>query len=165
MREPDRHEASTAILLMVSTILGMVFVASSCQPKPTPTPPPPGPPPACECYAPGPEDPGWSGASVEVPYNESIVGKTRDIVGDRCGTDGNETLALLAKALVAQNVCAVGPWADAILVSRPDGKWEEWHAIEWSNTGVAGVKAGCWYPLSKAYKGAWQNASAKGCVK
>ncbi len=130
----------------------MLLLAGRPVPTPTPTPgPTPTPSPTeCVCTVPGPEDPGWANVAVETPYAEVFISKAREVVGDRCGNDPNVTLASMAEAVKAQHLCASGPWADALIVERPDGKFEEWHIVEWTN--------GCWYPLSKAYKGAWSNA-------
>jgi hypothetical protein len=70
-------------------------------------------------------------------------------VGDRCGEEPKETLALIADALVRQGVCASGPEADSVSIKRAsDGRFEEWHAVYYGN--------GCIIDGPNAYKAAWE---------
>ncbi len=126
--------------------------------------------PTCECAIPDAEAAGWEVVQVEVAFNALPIAWARDGVGDGCGTDPNVTLAKMAEKLREMNYCALGPWSDALAVTRPDGKVEEWHVVEFTDEPALGGKRlgyGCWYPLSKAFKNAWINtagaAKAKNC--
>ncbi len=150
-----RHVRRAALLLLIVFFPGCPPPTPTPTPSPTPTPTPT--PVACECVVPSSEDQGWQSTTVEgPPIGEVFVRSARDLIGDRCDKDKNETLALVAAKLKGMNVCAAGPWADADLLARPDGLWEEWHVIEWQR--------GCWYPLSKAFKGYWKHPSASACM-
>lgn len=143
-----------AVLLALA---GLLACKPTPSPSPSPTPEPTPTPTPCECVIPDANDLGWEIVSVEgPPYGELFVRAAREQIGNRCDKDKNETLALVAERVRTQHVCAAGPWADAVLVARPDGLLEEWHVIEWTR--------GCWYPLSKAFKGAWRHPSAAVCA-
>lgn len=153
----------TASVLFVLVIAGCV----KPTPSPTPTPAPTPTPTPCVCYIPDSNDPGWVGTIVDVPWNEAAVRMARNAVGDRCGKPVDETYALLAEQLRVLHVCALGPWGDSVLVSRPDVKLEEWKLVQ-SN--------GCWSSLAESahynaalrlggFKQAWTHPKALTCVK
>jgi hypothetical protein len=63
---------------------------------------------------------------------KSVVLAAEAVVGSHCGTDHQgslATLGLLADEIRRQGYCASGPWADALVVLAPDGRWEEYHAV------------------------------------
>jgi len=69
----------------------------------------------------------------------AAVNAAKAVVGERCGTDHQgslATLGLLGAELRKQGYCASGPWADAVAILTPSGKWEEYHAVTFAS--------GCW---------------------
>lgn len=103
------------------------------------------------CFAPDPEDPEW--ALRPTPPSDrpsqlmAAVSAARDAVGDRCGRNVQESLALVADELRRAGLCASGPWVDAVAVLAPDGLWEEHHAVAYTD--------GCLTHPERGYKGAW----------
>jgi hypothetical protein len=75
----------------------------------------------------------------------------KSVVGDRCGQDPAQTLALLSGVLNDAGYCASGPWGksdgqgDALAIKAGDGLIEEWHPVFFGN--------GC---LLSKYKFAWE---------
>lgn len=110
-------------------------------------------PPAGGCYAPGPDDPRWvTNPPPLTPQQRATqlgaqVSAAKDAVGDRCGKNVQESLALVAGKLREQGLCASGPWVDAVVVKAPDGLWEEHHVVAYTD--------GCWTLTNNGYKGAW----------
>lgn len=111
------------------------------------------PPPPGGCYAPGPDDPGWvTNPPPLTPQQRATqlaaqVSAAKDTVGNRCGKNVQESLALVAGELRRQGLCASGPWVDAVVVRAPDGKWEEHHVVAYTD--------GCFTLTQNGYKGAW----------
>jgi hypothetical protein len=100
------------------------------------------------CFAPPAEDPKWVVPPQAGSVGDSMkpqVDAAKAAVGDRCGFIGpceggpgepeghhcqqNVTLGLIAAELRKQNLCASGPWADAVAVRNPQGLWQEFHAV------------------------------------
>jgi hypothetical protein len=113
-------------------------------------------PPAGGCYAPGPDDPQWAVPPL-TPQQRGMqlgaqVGAAKDKVGDRCGKNIQESLALVAGALREQGLCASGPWVDAVAVKAPDGLYEEHHVVAYGT--------GCFTATPNGYKGAWRYLSS-----
>lgn len=110
-------------------------------------------PPAGGCYAPGPDDPRWvTNPPPLTPAQRAMqlgaqVSAAKDAVGDRCGKNIQESLALVAGKLREQGLCASGPWVDAVVAKAPDGKWEEHHVVAYGT--------GCFTNTPNGYKGAW----------
>jgi len=92
------------------------------------------------CFAPDAEDPLWINPPVAGGgAMRSVVAAGEAAVGEHCGTDHQgslATLGLLAAELRKQGYCASGPWADALAILTPTGKWEEYHAVSFAT--------GCW---------------------
>lgn len=94
---------------------------------------PPEPPPGPSCDIPGAEDPGW-GAPVSRSFQtRQAFNRAKILVGDRCGQDPLETLALIAAAANAAGDCAAGPWDDEVVFRAPDGLYEGYHAVAFGN--------------------------------
>lgn len=116
------------------------------------------PPPAGGCYAPGPDDPKWvTNPPPLTPQQRAMqlgaqVSAAKDAVGDRCGKNIQESLALVAGKLREQGLCASGPWVDAVVARAPDGLWEEHHVVAYSS--------GCFTSTANGYKGAWTYSGA-----
>jgi hypothetical protein len=110
-------------------------------------------PPAGGCYAPGPDDERWvTNPPPLTPQQRGSqlvaqVSAAKDAVGDRCGRNVQESLALVAGKLREQGLCASGPWVDAVVVRAPDGLYEEHHVVAYGT--------GCFTQTGNGYKGAW----------
>lgn len=128
------------------------FLLGCPKPVPPEPPTPPEPPASC-CNVPGPEEPGWQSVATKPPYNELFLSEAKAKVGNVCGAVPEESLSKLADALVAANLCAA-KWADAIIILRPDGYWEQWHSVAFTD--------GCW-TQEKSYVGTWVGPQMKGC--
>lgn len=111
-------------------------------------------PPAGGCYAPGPDDERWvTNPPPLTPQQRGSqlvaqVSAAKDQVGDRCGRNVQESLALVAGKLREQGLCASGPWVDAVAVKAPDGLYEEHHVVAYGT--------GCFTQTQNGYKGAWR---------
>lgn len=107
-----------------------------------------------ECYAPQADDPNWVNPPIGAPDRPcqrcQEIDRAKATVGDRCGKNIQESLALVAGALRAEGLCATGPWSDAVAVQAPDGMFEEHHVIAYTN--------GCYTQTSNGYKNAWKFA-------
>ena len=90
------------------------------------------------------EAPGWSWFR-SAPEMMDQVEAAKVQVGERCGENPFNTLALLAVELQRVNICARGPWADALAVRASGDVVEEYHSVAFTD--------GCWY--GPAYKGSW----------
>ena len=124
--------------------LACVILACTPQtPQPSPSPSPTVAP-TPTCVVP-PDGPAWQPVDP-VPPSELFraVRNAQEAVGDVCGQEPEASLDVLASALRAAGVCAARQ-ADAVMVEREDGLWEEHHAAYYGN--------GCW--LSNTYRGAW----------
>ncbi|KKM58622.1 hypothetical protein LCGC14_1549060 [marine sediment metagenome] len=96
------------------------------------------------CIIPDAEAPGWSWFR-SAPEMMDQVEAAKVQVGERCGENPFNTLALLAVELQRVNICARGPWADALAVRASGDVIEEYHSVAFTD--------GCWY--GPAYKGSW----------
>jgi hypothetical protein len=67
-------------------------------------------------------------------------------IGSVCGSVPENSLEILASHLRDKNLCA-SKWSDAVVILRPDGLWEEWHAVAYTT--------GCWTSMDRAYIGSW----------
>lgn len=85
------------------------------------------------CFAPDADDPLWVTPPVTgAGQMKDVVLAAEAVVGNRCGTDHQgslATLGLLAEEIRRQGYCASGPSSDALAVLAPDGEWEEYHAV------------------------------------
>ena len=124
--------------------------------EPPPPPPPPDPLPIPGCFFPPDHDGRWvshtaGNTGFYTKYKEAVL-----TVGDRCGEDFDESLALIAEELRNLGLCAKGPAADSVSIQRGNTKWyEEWHAVYYGvdhNTGLTG----CTINGRGAYKTLWE---------
>lgn len=134
----------------------LLFLLLPACPKPVPPAPTPTPPPVGSCCnVPGSEDPAWRPVTPKpAQYNGLFVDEAEKKLGSPCGAVPDETLVKLAAELVSRNLCAA-KWADAVLILRPDGLWEEWHATAYST--------GCWTEPERAYIGSWIGPPMREC--
>lgn len=88
------------------------------------------------CFPPPGDDPNWGAATEGAGQRKDQVEQAKAIVGERCGAaDKYEALDLIGAELRKMALCA-GRDADAVLVLAEDGKWEEYHAVRFTD--------GCW---------------------
>jgi hypothetical protein len=149
----------------------LILPLLGCPPKPTPSPTP-GPTPTPDptptpvescCNVPLADAPGWALVTPKPPaYNQLFIVEAEAAIGDVCGKLPDESLTRLAAELVSKrNLCAAqwknadGSRIDAVIVLRPDGIFEEWHAVAYTD--------GCWFTSGNAYKNAWRGPQMKGC--
>ncbi len=97
------------------------------------------------CDIPDAETRGWNWLVRRAPEMMDQVEAAKALVGERCGENPFNTLALLAVELQRVNICARGPWADALAVRASGDVIEEYHSVAFTD--------GCWY--GPAYKGSW----------
>lgn len=134
-------------------------VAPTPSPSPTvvPTPSPtptitPTPVPTCE--VPSSNDPNWTVQGPQpLSEKQAVTLQATQNIGDRCGTNPDESLILLARELNRLGECA-DKWADSVLIRRTatyNGKvtWEQRHAV--------GYGDGCWRTGDgpNIYEGTW----------
>ncbi len=151
MNKQDDRIVWLGYLVTALLMFGSMWYLTGCKPVPPTPSPSPTPAVECQCVVPPSEDSGWKGTTVDMPLWEDALKVARDTVGDCSGATPEDNLKLLADQLGKQNICA-GQWADAVLIARPDGKWEQWHAFSYATN--------CWASLSTAFKGAWVNDTA-----
>jgi hypothetical protein len=94
-----------------------------------------------QCFAPQPEDPLWGENVTGAGQMRTAVEQAKAAVGEKCGSvppheGAFPTLAAVADELRKAGRCASGPWGDAVAVLAPDGWWEEYHAVAFTD--------GCW---------------------
>ncbi len=111
------------------------------------------------CFAPGPDDERWiTNPPPLTPAQRptqltAAINAAKEAVGDRCGQNIQESLALVAGRLREQGLCASGPWVDAVVVRAPDGLWEEHHVVAYTDK--------CFTQTRNGYKGAWRYGGDK----
>ena len=93
------------------------------------------------CFAPSADDPLWGANLTGSGQMKAQVEAAKVAVGERCGSvppheGAFPTLEALAAELRSKGYCASGPWGDALVVKAPDGLWEEYHAVAYTD--------GCW---------------------
>ena len=135
------------------------------EPSPTPTPGPT-PTPVVEtcCNIPPADAEGWELITPKPPaYNTLFIAAAEAEIGSVCGAVPDFTLQRLGAALRARHICA-DQWVnkeavkiDALVALRPDGLWEEWHAVAYTD--------GCWMALPVAYKNVWKGPQMLGGCK
>ncbi len=135
--------------IVAVSMLGLGHCGGTPTPGPTPTPtvaPTPTPTPAPgECYAPA-DGPQWHPADPQGPTQLlTLVRGAEQRVGDVCGQVPDASLEVLAGTLREAGLCA-GRQNDAVMVQRPDGLFEEHHAVYYGD--------GCW--LSNSFRGLWE---------
>ncbi len=115
-------------------LVNVLFTTNAPDPGPTPTPDPnPTPTPDPTCSIAHADDPGWNSPVSRPLRTRHQLEESKAIVGDRCGTDPNETLALLAQAALGLGYCASGPWDDEVAFLADDGLTEGYHAVSFGN--------------------------------
>jgi hypothetical protein len=92
------------------------------------------------CFAPEPDDPLWGEAVTGAGQKKAEVEAAQAAVGERCGSippheAGNATLDALGAELRKRGECASRS-VDSVFVLAPDGWWEEYHAVRFTD--------GCW---------------------
>ena len=147
-------------------LLPLLFACPPPKPTPTPTPPPtPEPTPGICCNVPPADAEGWSVVTPKpAAYNTLFVVDAETQIGNVCGAVPDVSLQRLAAVLMADHYLCAAQWAnkegtliDAVVVLRPDGLWEEIHAVSYAT--------GCWAYLPNQYKNAWRGPTmiGRGC--
>lgn len=143
------------VVLVAAVVLAVVWASRRAPAAPrVPAPAPPAvvigapvviaPPPSSGCQIP-PDGPGWLPVERVDSVMRAAVRQAMDALGEAPGPTPEASLDSLAAELVRRGFCAERQ-TDAVMVKRPDGLYEEHHAVAFGT--------GRW--IATSFRGVWR---------